>query len=193
MKNITPEMVVSAWDHMRRYYNTKIVSKEDQELMQMIGRSLDIMGIMDKERFLETYTTTVGDVIYIPFEIGVGTDKHPLHTQLYICGHEHQHYVQYRDGRMQFMLEYLSDSTYRAKYEAQAMHTSMEIRWWHKQSLPNIPSYAMKLHNYNCPQIDIDVTEKSLKITSKVVKQGGVTTEAGKTLIHYLEHISLTG
>jgi hypothetical protein len=193
MKNITPEIVVSAWDHMRRYYNTKIVSKKDQELMQMIGQSLDIMGILDKDRFLESYTTTIGDVIYVPFEIGVDTDNHPLHSQLYICGHEHQHYVQWRDGRLQFMLEYLSDSTQRAKYEANAMHTSMEIRWWHKKELPNIPSYVMKLYNYNCQQKDIEVTQAALNISAKVVKQGGITTEAGKTLIHYLEHIGLTG
>lgn len=186
MKNITPEIVVSAWDHMRRYYNTKIVSKEDQELMQMIGYSLDIMGIMDKEKFLKTYTTTIGDVIYVPFEIGVGTDKHPLHTQLYICGHEHQHYVQYRNGRMQFMLEYLSDSTQRARYEVTAMHTSMEIRWWHEQRIPNIQSYATKLFNYNCSQTDIDVAQAALKLSSMVVQRGGVTTEAGKALIHFL-------
>lgn len=193
MKNITPDIVVDAWDHMRRYYNTRIVSKEDQELMQMIGQSLDIMGIMDKDRFLKTYTTTIGDVIYVPFEIGVATSRHSLHSQLYICGHEHQHYVQWRDGRLQFMLEYLSDPTQRAKYEANAMHTSMELRWWHEKRIPNIPNYAMKLRHYNCPQEDIAVAQKTLEISSLVVRQGGITTEAGKALIHYLEHLGLTG
>lgn len=180
-------MVVNLWHHMEKTYQSNHTSKSDSGMMRMIGYFLDGIGVLDKERFLENYTTTIGSVVYVPFRIGVTNVRYPLYTQLKICVHEHQHVVQWRRGGLYFMLEYLTDSSRRAAYEVEAMQASMEIQWWYSHTLPDIPRMAIKLVDYNCKKDDIVMAEKMLRSISKAVSRGAVTTGAGKTAIKFLQ------
>lgn len=172
---------------METAYQSHHTSKSDSGMMKMIGRFLDGMGILDKDRFLENYTTTIGSVIYVPFRIGVTSTRYSLYSQLSTCVHEHQHVVQWRQNGLMFMLEYLTDSSRRAAYEVEAMQSSMEVQWWYRKTLPDIPRMAIKLVDYNCKKDDIMMAEKMLQSISKVVCKGAVTTNAGKTAIKFLQ------
>ena len=186
MRDITPDMVVGLWDAMSDHYGSTIADKEDSDIMQLAGRALGIMGILDPVRFMEVYTTTIGDTIYTPFEIGVPGNGYSLIGQISICVHEHQHVIQWKRKKLRFMLEYLTDSALRARYEVEAMQCNMEIQWWYNRTLPDIPRSALKLKDYNCTPEDIAVAARSFKMISKVVGRGGVSTEASTVALSYL-------
>jgi len=172
---------------MEKSYNSNHTSKSDSGMMRMIGRFLNAMGILDKKTFLKNYTTTIGSVIYVPFQIGVASTRYPLFNQLTTCVHEHQHVVQWRRGGLSFMLEYLTDSSRRAAYEVDAMHSSLEIHWWYSRRLPDISKMSLQLNDYNCKKDDIVMAEKMLRSISKAVVRGAISTSAGKTAIKYLQ------
>jgi len=192
VKTITPEIVLDLWERMSYHYKSRIADKVDSEVMQTAARALSIMGILDPEKFMKQYTTTIGDIIYIPFELGVpkSDGSYSLISQVRICVHEHQHVVQWRRGGLQFALEYLSDSAKRAAYEADAMRCNMEVQWWYDGTLPNIPLSVQKLKDYNCAPEDILTTARSLEMVAKVVQRGGVSSEAGKVAIPFLDSLS---
>lgn len=156
-------------------------------MMKLVGHFLDGIGILDKDRFLDNYTTTIGSVVYVPFKIGVTSDKHSLLSQMSTCIHEHQHIAQWQRDGLVFMLEYLTDSTRRAVYEVEAMNSSLEFWWWYSRTLPSINQMALKLTDYNCSHNDIILAERMLRTIAKTVRKGAVVTSAGKTAISYLQ------
>lgn len=186
MKQITTATVVGLWHHMEKSYNSNHTSKSDSGMMKMIGNFLSAMGILDKNQFLKNYTTTIGSVIYVPFQIGATSIQYPLFNQITTCVHEHQHVVQWRRGGLSFMLEYLTDSSRRAAYEVDAMHSSLEMHWWYNRALPDISKMSLRLVDYNCKKDDIVMAEKMLRSISKVVRRGAISTSAGVTAIKYL-------
>lgn len=187
MRQITSATVIDLWHHMEKQYHSSHTSKSDSGMMRMIGYFLNGLGILDKGKFLERYTTTIGNVIYIPFRIGVTDDRYSLRNQLMTCVHEHQHVVQWQRGGISFMLEYLTDSARRAVYEVEAMSSTLEMYWWYNRTVPDIPRMALKLVEYNCKKDDIVMSEKMLRTISKTVQRGAVTTSAGKTAIAHLQ------
>ena len=57
---IQSDEVVSFWRHMQERFGTTTVNKADAVEMQIIAGVLDTLGILDKERFLKSFTTTLG-------------------------------------------------------------------------------------------------------------------------------------
>ena len=56
----SPELVQAFWAHMSARYNTKIVDKASACEMQIAAWFLEKIGVLDAERFLSRYTTTIG-------------------------------------------------------------------------------------------------------------------------------------
>lgn len=184
---IDQSFIVDLWNHMERHYGSKHTSKDDSSFMSTVGGALDLINVLDKDDFMSTYTTTIGNTIYCPFVVGVPDDVYSLYDQFIICIHEHQHVYQYQKDGLTFFIDYLADSSDRALYEAEALTAGFEMRWWYKQSLPNnIAARANVLKHYGCNEVDIAVAGKALEIASKVVCKGGIVTDASLTAMEYL-------
>ncbi|NVJ28855.1 hypothetical protein HUW62_47460, partial [Myxococcus sp. AM011] len=68
---IQPAEVWAFYQHMQSRLRTKTANKADALEMQLAAEALQRMGILDRQRFLEKYATTVGRTLYLPFEVGV--------------------------------------------------------------------------------------------------------------------------
>lgn len=209
---ITSRRVRRYWQYMSNHYNTKILQKEDdlldiieaakgKNIMQLVsGLSrldegdeiglialfLDKIGTLDVEKFMTRYTTTLGDRIYIPFEIG-DDSTHSLKAQIKICTHEHEHVLQFREKGLEFVIRYLADRAQRALYEAEAFRCNMEIDMLLTGNAPRATGYANALEDYGCTEDDIMVVEKALRLARQTIASGGITTRAGKVGIRWLK------
>ena len=182
---LSPELVKDFWNYMSDLYDTTTVTKADSAFMKTVGWALNLMKIQDKTTFMNKYTTTIGKTIYVCFKVGDPVSK-DLASQISICTHEHQHVVQYRKGGFDFKMEYLLQHDQRAKYEAQAYTTNMEIYYWYTGKILNSDSLANKLSAYGCDSKDIMVAKTILDTNARIIKRGGIIYEASQKAIDWL-------
>ena len=183
-RKLTPEIVKKFYKYMTKKYGMKIVDKDNAAEMEFVGMFLEMMGIQDKDDFLDNYTTTVGNRIYIPFE--VGGDEFSLDEQVETLVHELHHKRQMNYDKT-FMLRYALDKSYRAHKEARAYTTNLEMHWWYCGKLYNTALLANALSGYALSGEHIRVVAKHLKIHGAVVKQGGVENTISKQSIKWLD------
>lgn len=190
-KELTPKMVIDFWEYMTKEYNTQVIDKNSAKEMRWVASILHLLGIVKKRDFLNKFSTTLGNKIYIPFTIGVG-DSNELENQVAICVHEHMHVLQDRKD-WRYKLRYLTNSAHRAHYEADAYRSNMEMHWWYKGKLLNPKMLAGKLRHYNCSSADIKVCERNLRISAEMVKRGGIASPVSKVAIRWFEGQRLSG
>jgi hypothetical protein len=70
---VTAAVVVGLWDHLRATYRTTVVTKADAGQMKELATLLDALGVVDRDRFLREFATTIGRTIYLPFTPGEAT------------------------------------------------------------------------------------------------------------------------
>jgi len=174
MPQVSGDQVRLYWKYMQKQYRFKVVDKDDAGEMQLIGWALDTMGIQDQDYFLHNYTTTVGSKIYIPFEVGVGTQKQ-LVGQIMTCAHECQHIVQSRRDPM-YEIKYLTSDAARTLYEVDAYQANMEIHWWWYQKTLNPTILVNTLKGYSIDAPNRRVAKKRFISANKMIEYGGVTT-----------------
>lgn len=184
MPKVTSKQVKDFWKYMGRAYRFEVIDKSEAAEMRLVSWALDAMRIQDQKDFLKNYTTTLGNRVYVPFEIGKGTQKQ-LVGQIITCTHEAQHVAQYRRDRS-FMFKYLLSDSSRALYEADAYRANMEIYWWFHKKLLSPTMLANKLKGYSVGKSDIRVARKHLISASKTVQYGGVITGTSKKAIRWL-------
>lgn len=176
------------WAYLSGHYRTSIVRKGDSE-MALVAMFLDNMGIVDRERFLSRYTTTIGQTIYVPFVIGDGDDA-ALWGQVVTAVHEHQHVEQaQRLGFATFATAYLFDSSRRAAFEAEAYRTTLELhRWRYHETLTDddCDRIAGKLADYACTPEQIEFAAKYLKTSNKAIAAGAIVNDATKRAVDWL-------
>lgn len=183
---LSSDLVKAFWKHMSNLYGTRITNKSDSNFMKLISQFLDIMKIQDKAMFMNNYATTIGKTIYLPFEIGEVSGKWDLPKQMSICPHEHQHVQQYLRHGFAYNFKYLTNSSDRARYEAEAYSTNIDMHYWYTGKLLNAHDLANKLFNYGCNLADVEMAEKLLKSYSFVTAYGGLTTEASVRAIRWM-------
>lgn len=184
---VTPDVVVGLWDHLRAHYGTTVVTKADAGQMKQLATLLDALGVLDRDRFLKEYATTIGRTIYLPFTPGEATATWDLWAQLTVAVHEHQHVVQHvRDG-LRFEVEYVIDSSTRARHEAEAYLTALELHHWRHGQVPPARRFAEKLASYACTEADILWAAKYLTLAAATIGQGGLVTEAGAVALDWLD------
>lgn len=182
-KKLTPELVKKFYKHFTKNYGMKIVDKDNAAEMEMVGWFLDLMGIQDKDDFLNNYTTTIGNRIYISFE--VGSKEIPLDRQIETLVHELHHKRQMNRDNL-FMIKYALDKDYRALKEARAYTTNLEMRYWYCGKIYNTDKLALVLRGYDLDGEHIRVVKKHLRIHGKVAKQGGIENKISQQAIRWL-------
>jgi hypothetical protein len=186
LMNITSNLVIELWEYMEEAYGSRRVNKSNAPEMEMVANFLDGLNILDKNAFLEDFTTTIARTIYIPFEVGVAEPGRSLLSQIGTCIHEHQHVVQFiRDG-VTFMADYVTYTAKRAAYEVDAYRCNLEMYYLLTKTIPDTDAVAEQLHHYGCTELDIQVSAKALGMIARTIKMGGLTSEAGITAARWL-------
>ena len=138
---ITPALIRTLWTYLSEEFNSEIAPKQQSKLMTAAGSFLDTLGVLDKQKFLDNYVTTIHRTIYTPFEIGDPTTW-SLRSQMRLAVHEHQHIVQGdREGWLSFDARYLASRTARAAYEAEAFGAEMELEVYLDATI-DLPAFA---------------------------------------------------
>jgi hypothetical protein len=180
---------------MQKEYGSDVVPKADSELMKLVAGFLDVTDILDDEAFMERFTTTLHNNIYIPFGIGVVQANRSLWSQIRTCVHEHQHIEQgNREGWLTFGGQYLTSKANRANYEAEAYGCDMEMEFWHRGAGFDPRAYGTRrvetLKNYGCGSpVYISQAKQTIALRADVLKQGGVENKCSQLAIAWLnEH-----
>ena len=188
--DIQPEEVWAFWRFMQDHYRTTVVNKRDALEMQLVAQALDALGIQSRDRFLRNFTTTLGRRIYTPFEIGSPRGGWDLWSQVVICVHEHQHVVQHDREGLSFEVSYLADRAARARWEADAYRSNLELHFWRYGTTPSARRIAEVLGDYGCRPEDVDVAAKSLALSAGSIRKGAVINEATHVALGWLdEHV----
>lgn len=188
--DIQPEEVWAFWRFMQDHYRTTVVNKRDALEMQFVAQALDALGIQSRDRFLRNFTTTLGRRIYTPFEVGSPRGGWDLWSQVVICVHEHQHVVQHDREGLSFEVSYLADRAARARWEAEAYRSNLELHFWRYGTTPSARRIAEVLGDYGCRPEDVDVAAKSLALSAVSIRKGAVINEATHVALGWLdEHV----
>jgi hypothetical protein len=188
--DIQPEEVWAFWRFMQDHYRTTVVNKRDALEMQLVAQALDALGIQSRDRFLRNFTTTLGRRIYTPFEVGSPRGGWDLWSQVVICVHEHQHVVQHDREGLSFEVSYLADRAARARWEAEAYRSNLELNFWRYGTTASARRIAEVLADYGCRPEDVDVAAKSLALSAVSVRKGAVINEATHVALGWLdEHV----
>ena len=188
--DIQPEEVWAFWRFMHDHYRTTVVNKRDALEMQLVAQALDALGIQSRDRFLQNFTTTLGRRIYTPFEVGSPRGGWDLWSQVVICVHEHQHVVQHDREGLSFEVSYLADRAARARWEAEAYRSNLELHFWRYGTTPSARRIAEVLGDYGCRPEDVDVAAKSLALSAVSIRKGAVINEATHVALGWLdEHV----
>ena len=188
--DIQPEEVWAFWRFMQDHYRTTVVNKRDALEMQLVAQALDALGIQSRDRFLRNFTTTLGRRIYTPFEVGSPRGGWDLWSQVVICVHEHQHVVQHDREGLSFEVSYLADRAARARWEAEAYRSNLELHFRRYGTTPSARRIAEVLGDYGCRPEDVDVAAKSLALSAVSIRKGAVINEATHVALGWLdEHL----
>jgi len=192
---LTSQRVRDFWLHMQNEFGSSVVQKDESAVMKAAASLLDVLDIQDKEQFMKDFVTTLHRTIYIPFIVGVeGSGGHwSLWSQIRVCVHENQHVVQSdRDGLPEFAARYLTSSSFRAGYEAEAYGCDLEMEFWRQGANFNPYDFALQraqgLKSYGCSEGDIDQAATMLALRAGVVVQGVVETKSSQVAIEWLEN-----
>lgn len=189
--DIQPEEVWAFWRFMQDHFRTTVVNKRDAFEMQLVAHALDTLGVQRRDRFLRNFTTTLARRIYTPFDLGVPRGGWDLWSQVVVCVHEHQHVVQHDREGLAFEVSYLADRAARARWEAEAYRSNLELHFWRYGTTPSARRIAEVLTDYGCRPEDVDVATKSLALSAVSVRKGAVLNEATHVALGWLdEHVS---
>lgn len=157
MSGLTGEMVKAMYQDAYRKFDASGTDKDDSDLMDLVGSFLDMIGVQDKDMFTDQFTTTIGERIYYPYEVGIeGSHGYTLWNQVTTLVHELVHVQQYHKAPINFALRYIGSLTDRAHFESEAYAADLEMHVWRHGAPYNIPGRASVLKFYGCGQEEVD-------------------------------------
>lgn len=188
----TTEDVQDFWKFMTGAHDVKVINKRNSVEMKTVGEVLDLIGVLDKDEFLERFTTVipVGSWrgIYVPFDLGVPKPGWSLWGQMVVCVHETEHIIQAaREGELGYSWNYLISPAKRAHYEAEAYRCNMEINFRYLGDTGSPRWYSEKLVHYGCAPMDIKVTTKELALGLPIIHGGGIVQQATKEAVPWMD------
>ena len=171
-------------DKMFERFGLTAKDKSDVPFMRVVARFLDTIGVMDKQTFLDNYTTTIGSRVYLNFE--PGSDVLKPESQIALVAHECQHKHQMDTGHGMYSVKYLLFPKCRARFEADALSTTMEVYYACTQKHLDPHKLATSLKSYALSDDLIRGVEIKLCETRGRLCDEIFTTYAGKTAINIL-------
>lgn len=188
MSEPTPEVARAFVAHMAQTFSAVISPKKNAIEMLAVASALSRMGVLDRQDFLANYATTLGRRVYLPFTPGEASGVWNLWAQMVTFTHECQHVVQYdRLGALRFGRDYLASSSGRAKLEAEAYRTNLELHHWRFGVVSDAHLLASGLRSYGCNDADIAFADQYLRLSGASVAAGAVINRSTRTALEWLE------
>jgi hypothetical protein len=188
MIELTSEHVKAFWAYMKQEFDSSVEEKNDILVMQIAAALLDTLHIQNKDLFMKNFVTTLWKTIYIPFIVGVEDDRWKFWNQIRVCVHEHQHIIQgMREGWPVFSTRYVTSSSYRAGYEAEAFGCDLEMEYYRTGQILDVAQRVSILKDYGCKVADIEQAQQMLSIRAEVVKQGVIENQATMKAVAWLD------
>lgn len=187
-QELTPRQVMDFASHMKHVFGASIVRKEDALEMRLAARILEWAGIMPRDAFMNRFATVIGRTLYLPFVPGDAKTQEALWRQIVTLTHEMHHIVQRdREGCGRFEWMYLTSTAERARIEAEAYRTEMELTYWRTGRVPSPRRLASRLRSYGCSEADVAVTEVALTMSQAMVERGAVLSKATREALAWLQ------
>jgi len=195
MKRLTSKLVIEYHEYMSRKFHFEIIEKNDSEWMPFVANALELLGVMDKDKFMQSFALTIVEpftdskFVYIPWRPGLDSKGiarlATLRKQVMILAHEVEHTIQGEE--IDWGPRYFVSKSFRANQEALAMHAELELGFYLTGKPLNTTALANRLKYYRVRSRDIRVTKKHLDLYNKIVARGAVGSEAGKAAIKWLK------
>jgi hypothetical protein len=185
MKELTKEVVVGLWQCLQEEFGSEVKHKDDSAFMERVGGFLDLIGVLDKDAFMDNYATTIFDTIYLPFDIGDFSVVSPL-SQVALAVHEHEHVVQYDGDPVEFCFMYMATKSSRAHWEAEAYRTGMELIYKLTGTMPNADYVARKILNYGCGDDEVQYIRQFLLMSQHPMKHGAIISDVTHRALTFL-------
>lgn len=182
MEKLTKEKTLEVAKFLVDFYGAKIIKKSDAKEMKLISKIVSKFTKIKSDEFMKNYSTTIGNRIYLNFEIG-GEDK-PFEDQLGTLFHELGHVVQMKSDPMMPIL-YLTSVSDRAKYEAECWALNMEWKRFLGQAY-DLNKYAERILNYGGNKNHVVMLRSLLEAHEMMHNQGLSVLPVVKTAIQYL-------
>lgn len=189
MKQVASEFAA----YMTGKFGSKIAPKETSDIMKAVAFGFDAAkffgtgGLASGQDFLNDYTTTLGDTIYMPASV---RDGDPIQF-IEILTHETQHVIQYKANQVEFVWLYASEAEARVKYETDAYGSGLAILGWlsagfdYNQAPAGV--VASLIAGYHLQQQDADLATKALQSHVVSLKNGIVMSQSGREAIAWFE------
>jgi hypothetical protein len=184
--DVQPAEVRAFYRFLQIRFRTTVVNKRDALEMKLVAQVLGVLDVESRDRFLRKFTTTVGRRIFTPFEVGVPQSGWDLWSQMVIAVHEHQHVVQHDREGLSFEVSYLTDRAARARWEAEAYCSNLELHFWRYGTTPSVDALAAVLAEYGCRLSDVGVAATSLALSAESIRRGAVLNEATHIALEWL-------
>lgn len=177
---------------MCRHFHATMLHKQNAFEMEIVATAMDILRrfgaqLPDRETFLNRFATTIGGLIYMP-------DGWTPWKQIEVLTHELQHVHQFfkhglgLPGGPGMWWLYISSPEARSRYEAEAMRAQVEVIFAVTGEVPTLERLLEPLaESYALDQNAITLAGDLLEISCTSVKDGIVSTEAGKQAIEWLK------
>lgn len=185
----TPDTVRAFWSHLHTQYGSRIVRKRDASEMKLVATFLDTMGVLERDAFLDRFTTVIGRRIYAPFAPGDAPTASARWSHIVVATHEHQHIVQFmRAGAVPFSTRYTLSRRARADYEAEAYSCDLQLHYWRTGVMRDPARVASVLEHYGLSERHVERAEQQLRDAADRIARGEVVTEAAAAALAWLEH-----
>jgi len=173
------------WDWMTRRYETKVIQKDKSWVMKVCAWFLNAFHLMDKDRFLNQYVTTLNKRIYCPFKPGIDT-SFSLAGQIYGCVHEHRHVTQWN---FWFPFLYLFSQKKRLAFEVQGFICTLEIYYWIFRRTLSVNTIIKRLReDYHCTnKKQLAKAKRRLEGANIMLEQGIFINNISREAIQWLE------
>src|SRR5207244_13035308 len=149
---------------------TSVICTRVLFMLLVAARLLDAIGVRYRDSWLNQCATTIGRRIYVPFTVGDASTL-DLWSQVVLCVHEHQHVVQHDKLGLRYELNYLTSKAARARYEAEAYRSELELAAWRGQPLPNPHQLALSLSGYGVTDADREVAARLFQLWSVPIER----------------------
>lgn len=182
---ITKEDVVEIHKKLQKEFDFKLVYKKNSSFMKFIAFFLSLFGILDKKKFMEDFTTTIGSTVYHNYKIGEG-NQDELWSQFKTLIHEIIHVQQSKHfGFLKFSLSYLLSSNSRTQFETQAYKSSFILNYSIYGNFPEPILVAENLYSYS-------LKEKHVNMAADAYAAEIETIRTNKQFSDYKETITLS-
>lgn len=174
---VTSKQCRAFWKYMAKREGFDVIQKASAREMRAIAWAVKAIG--GDKNWMKNYTVTIGDMVYVPFEIGSGRNSDRI-RQVCTCMHEAQHVRQFERNPAKYQINYFFNDAGRTHYEADAYRVTMEGRYFFTGRVWSPGSLANKLKGYYVGKDDIYVCKKHLASAAALVKHGIITSGISK-------------